>query len=189
MRRPVTAASRIAAMGAFRERFEPGAFGAVERVDVNLQHDKAAVLARDALLTDSPRELRVRADLPEGAAGLALVKRGSLNGFSIEFNAKAERRESGVRVVEKAGLVGLALVDRGVYPASTAEVWARSGRTMRSRIPYDKALACECIAQMGPGSGGACIPMAQFSTAAGDAMAEMLNDATRDVLAVAGNFR
>ena len=176
-------------MGAFRERFDPGAFGAVERTDINLQHDRSIVVARDALLADGPRELHVRAELPEGSAALALVKRGALNGFSIEFNARSERREAGVRVVERADLVGLALVDRGAYPGSTAEVRARSGRRMRSRIPYDKSLACECIAEMGPGSGGACVPMAQFSKAAGDAMAEMIASAERDILAIAGNYR
>ena len=175
----------------FRERFLPGAFGEVRSLPVNLQHDPGIVVAADALLADSPRELRVRADLPEGSAALALVKRGALNGFSIEFHAKAERREAGVRVVERADLTGLALVDRGAYPGATAEVRARSGRRLRSKIPYDKSLACECIAQSGPGSGGTCIPMVRFSQYAGELMADALGEAERqrDILAVAGNFR
>ena len=49
----------------FRERFEPGAFGAVGSVDLNLQHDPAVVVARGATLTDSPEALSVRATLPE----------------------------------------------------------------------------------------------------------------------------
>ena len=177
----------------FRERFVPGAFGEVRSVDVNLQHDPGVVLVRGALLTDGPRELRVRAELPLGSAALELVRRGALNGFSIEFKAKAERRDAGVRVIERAALTGLALVDRGAYPASKAEVRARSGRTMRSSVPYNKQLACECIAEMGPGSGGACIPMAKFEHAAGEAMAEMMDrafaEAERDILAIAGNYR
>lgn len=173
----------------FRERFEPGAFGEVRSIAVNLQHDPSLVVVREALLTDTPRELRVRAELPPGSAALNLVRRGALNGFSIEFHAKAERCEAGVRVVERAVLSGLALVDRGAYPGATAEVRARSGRTMRSTVPYDKALAFECIAQMGAGSGGACVPMARFSKVAGDAMAEMIASAERDVLAIAGNYR
>ena len=177
----------------FRERFLPGAFGEVRTVDVNLQHDPALVAVRGAVLTDSPRELRVRAELPPGSAALALVKRGALNGFSIEFHAKAERREAGVRVVERADLTGLALVDRGAYPGAKAEVRARSGRRLRSSIPYDKSLACECIAQRGPGSGAACIPEARFSKMAGEAMAEQMNRAfaqlERDVLVVAGDFK
>ena len=133
----------------FRERFEPGAFGAVERVDVNLQHDPSLVVVRDALLTDSPRELRVRAELPAGSAALQLVKRGALNGFSIEFHAEAERREAGVRVIERAILAGLALVDRGAYPQSKAEIRRRGGggrrlTTVRGRVPAGKRLACQC---------------------------------------------
>ena len=174
----------------FRERFLPGAFGEVRTVDVNLQHDPALVAVRGAVLTDSPRELRVRADLPAGSAALALVKRRALNGFSIEFHARAERREAGVRVVERADLTGLALVDRGAYPGATAEVRARSGRRLRSKIPYDAFLACECIAQRGPGSGGTCIPMVRFTKYAGELMADAFGEADRQhMLAVAGNFR
>ena len=128
----------------FRERFEPGAFGPVDRVAINLQHDRALVVAPDAILADSPRELRVRADLPEGSGALALVRRGALNGFSVEFTSLAERQEGGLRVIERAKLSGLALVDRGAYPQSTAEVRARSGRTLRQRIPADVALRREC---------------------------------------------
>lgn len=129
----------------FRERFEPGAFGEVRAIAVNLQHDPSLVVVREALLTDTPRELRVRADLPPGSAALALVKRGALNGFSIEFHARAQRYEAGVRVVERAELTGLALVDRGAYPQSTAEVRARSGRTMRATIPSGRAMDCACV--------------------------------------------
>ena len=177
----------------FRERFEPRAFGTVGTIPVNLQHDRSLVVTPSAVLTDSPRELRVRADLPEGSAALALVKRGALSGFSIEFHARAERREAGVRVIERAELTGLALVDRGAYPQSTAEIRKRSGRVLKSSVPYDRELACECIAQRGPGSGGECIPLAKFSKVAGDEMARTINEAyeeaQRDILAVAGNFR
>ena len=176
----------------YAERFEPGAFGEVRTLPINLQHDRAIIVAPSAVLADSPRSLDVRADLPEGSAALALVRRGALSGFSIEFHAKAERREAGIRVIERADLTGLALVDRGAYPESTAEVRARSGRTMRSTIPYDKSLACECIAKSGSGSGGACVPLARFSKVAGEAMAEAINGAledAREVLAVAGNYK
>ena len=176
----------------FAERFEPGAFGEVRSIPINLQHDRSIIVAPAAVLADSPRSLDVRADLPEGSAALALVKRGALSGFSIEFHARAERYEANIRVVERAELTGLALVDRSAYPKSKAEVRARSGRTLRSSIPYDKALACECIAQSGPGSGGACVPLARFSKVAGEAMADEINGAiedAREVLAVAGNYK
>ena len=178
----------------FRERFEPGAFGEVRAIDLNLQHDPAVVVVRGAALSDSPVALSVSATLPEGAAALALVRRRALNGFSIEFKPTRERRDAaGVRVVEAATLTGLALVDRPAYPAAGAEVRARSGRRMRSRVPYDRDLACECIGQRGPGSGGTCIPIARFAKVAGEAMAEQMDRAfaalDRDVLAVAGDFR
>ena len=174
----------------FNERFEPGAFGDVSTVDVNLQHDPGVVLARGATLTDSPRALSVSATLADGAAALQLVKRGALRGFSVEFHARAERREAGVRVIERAHLGGLALVDMPAYPAAAAEIRARSGRVLRSKVPFDTALACECIAERGPGSGGACIPMVRFTKYAAELMADAFGEADRQhMLAVAGNFR
>ena len=187
-------------MGDFRERFEPGAFGEVRSIAINLQHDPRLIVTDSALLTDTARELRVRADLPEGSAALSLVRRGALSGFSIEFFARTERRESGVRVIERAVLSGLALVDAAAYPGAVAEVRRRkytkgrparirAGRVLRSRIPYDRALVCECLRQAG---GPACIPLARFSKSAGDGMAEAINDAlaeARDVLAVMGEYK
>ena len=165
----------------FRERFEPRAFGEVSRTDINLQHDPAIVLARDALLTDSPRELRVRAELPPGSAAFDLVRRGSLNGFSIEFFTREQRYEAGVRVVSRADLTGqIALVDRGAYPASTAEVRARSGRTLRQRIPADVALRCECAA-----------PECKWAKIIGPAMQEAFTTAweeATEILAVRGGY-
>ena len=119
------------------------------------------------------------------------MRRGALSGFSVEFHSRAERRERGIRVIERADLSGLALVDRGAYPQSKAEVRARSGRTLRSKVPYNKRLACECIARGGPGSGAACVPLAKFAKVAGDGMAEAIEAAVaeaRDILAVAKDY-
>ena len=110
----------------FRERFMPGALSPIPDVALNLQHDSRVVLleAGDFVLADGERALEVRAELPAGSAALQLVQRGALSGFSIEFHAREERREAGIRVIERAELTGLALVDKGAYPASTAEVRA-----------------------------------------------------------------
>ncbi|MDD9980193.1 MAG: HK97 family phage prohead protease [Gammaproteobacteria bacterium] len=111
----------------FAERFLPGAFGPeLPTVPLNLQHDTTIELipAGGLALTDGPRALEVRAELPEGSAALALVRRGALTGFSVEFHAESERREAGIRVIERARLVGVALVDKPGYPGATAEVRA-----------------------------------------------------------------
>ena len=180
----------------FRERFVPGAFGTLpQTIAVNLQHDSSIVVAERAALADGPRELRVRADLPEGSAALKLVRRGALNGFSIEFKATSERREAGVRVVERATLSGLALVDRGAYRGAVAEVRAKSGRTLRATIPTNTNLMCECIAQ--GGSGAACAAVVKFQEGIAEPMAEMIGRAFeeaqagiagRDVLMVAKDY-
>ena len=184
----------------FSERFVPGALQHSGRIDINLQHDASIVIARGAVLTDSPRELRVRAELPADSAALALVKRSALNGFSVEFISRSETREAGIRVIQRADLTGLSLVDRGAYPDAVVEIRRRkytkgrparlrAGRVLRSKIPYDTALACECLKS---GGGSACIPMARFSKAAGDGMAEAIDSAmaeARDVLAVMGQFQ
>ena len=134
-----------------RERFLPGAFGPAPSAPLNIQHDRRMLVlgAGDFVLTDTPRALEIRAELPAGSAALSLVRRGALNGYSVEFHARAERREAGVRVIERAELVGIGLVDVPSYPESTAEVrrrGARGGRlgTFRGRVPAGKRLQCQC---------------------------------------------
>lgn len=180
----------------FRERFVSGAFSPVPAtLPINLQHDPSVVVAEAAALTDSPEALRVRAELPEGSAALALVRRGALRSYSVEFHSRSERREAGIRVVERATLAGLALCDEGAYPQAKAETRARSGRTVRSSIPYDRELACECIAR--GGAGAECVPLAKFAKVAGGAMDEIIaaafetarrGDTGPDVLAVAKDY-
>jgi len=165
----------------FRERFVPGAFGSVPTIiPVSLQHDSSGIVAPCAVLADSPRSLDVRACLPEGFAALALVRRGALSRFSIEFHAKAERREARVRVVQRAELTGLALVDRPAYPASGAEVRARPGRTMRATIPSGTDLDCECI--------GAGYKVRFLTEALADAISEDVAEG-REWVAAHGNYR
>ena len=142
------------------ERFLPGAFGPAPSAPLNIQHDRNMIVlgAADYVLADTDRALEIRAELPAGSAALSLVRRGALNGYSVEFHARAERRESGVRVIERAALVGVGLVDAPSYPESTAEIRRRGGGgrgggrgsrggrlgTIRGRVPANKRMQCQC---------------------------------------------
>ena len=134
-----------------RERFMPGAFGPEPSAPLNIQHDRSMVVlkAGDYALMDSERALEIRAELPAGSGALSLVRRGALNGYSVEFHARAERREAGVRVIERAHLVGVGLVDQPAYPESAAELRRRGDRggrlgTFRGKVPAGKRLECQC---------------------------------------------
>ena len=134
-----------------RERVLAGAFGAAPAAPLNIQHDRRleVLAAGEYDLTDTGRALEVRAMLPADSAAIKLVQRGALGGFSIEFQARAERREDGLRVIERAELVGVGLVDVPSYPGSLAEVRARGARggrlgTLRGSVPTGRTLDCEC---------------------------------------------
>ena len=166
----------------YRERFEPGALAPIPPVPLTLQHDADSVLIEPGryVLNDTRRSLDVRADMREGAAVLSLVRRGALSGFSIEFRAKSERREAGVRVVESATLTGLSVVDRPAYPGSGVEVRKRRGRTLRQRVPADTDLGCQC-------SGVTC----KAARILGEAMQDMIETAITEaveILAVRGSY-
>ena len=134
------------------ERFEPRAFDLDDRTRwLDLRHDPDKVLAWTGggglTLTDGTQALEVRADLPEiPAADRALddVRAGRLNGFSVEFNALAERRENEIRVVERAELVGNGVVAAPSYPGSTAEIRRKLQSGFKSLVPYGKVLECKC---------------------------------------------
>ena len=172
-----------------RERFAPGAFAPVPAVPLNMQHDPDFEIlpAGRFALTDSPRALEVRAELRAGSAALRLVQRGALNGFSVEFHARRERRENGIRVVERAELVGVGLVDAPSYPGSLAEVRRRGDRggrfaTFRGRVPAGKRLDCRC-------SPGDCLE-AIFEEGAFDNLTrDQVTERGRDVLAVVGDYQ
>ena len=165
----------------FRERFVAGAFGPVSSIDLNLQHDRSVVLVRGASLTDTPEALLVRAELPEAAAALSLVRRGALNGFSVEFVSRAEHLRDGIRIVERADLTGLALVDRGAYPAAKAEVRQKMGRTLRQRIPADTDLECRC-------SGAQCKWARIIPQAMQDMIDRAFREATSQVVSGLGSY-
>ena len=165
-----------------RERFLPGAFGPEPRGSLNIQHDQSLVVlkAGQFVLADSATALEIRAELPSSSAALALVKRGALNGFSVEFNARRESRMGGVRVIERADLVGVGLVDQPAYPSSKAEVRRAEHRatlgTLGGEIPVGVNLDCKC-------SPGSCTT-AVFEV---DAFIKV-PERERDILAVIGEY-
>ena len=181
-----------------RERFEPRSLRFADAVTMNLYHDAERAIAwypRGGLaLSENSSALICRADLPPIPAAdraLAEVRAGTTTGLSVEFRAVKERKESGLRVIEAAELRGIGLVKSPSYQQSQVEARRRSGRQMRSHIPYDEPLSCDCIAQ--GQSGAACVAIAKFQKVAGAEMEAMMTRAfaaaERDVLAVAGNFR
>ena len=120
--------------GGLRERFEPGAFGALDTADViaNWQHMRESPIGRTGggglVLQDGPQELRASLTLPDTTAGrdvATLARNGVLRGFSVEFFAMRDRVDAGVRVVERARLSGLSIVDRPAYRDALATLRAR----------------------------------------------------------------
>lgn len=171
-----------------RERFERGAFALDGRTRwLNLRHDPEKALAwtgAGLTIEDRADGLHVRAELaaiPAADRALADVQAGRLTGFSVEFRALSERRDSGVRVIERADLDGVGLVGAPSYQQSTVELRARSGRTMRATIPSGRNVACRC-------SGAGC----KFARISGEAMQEAFDDAfaefKRETIAAFGSF-
>ena len=113
------------------ERFTAGAFGNLDDGAtrwLDLRHNTSVVLADTAsgrlVLTDTPQALRIDAtlpDLPAANAALEEVRAGRLNGFSVQFKSRSERRDAGVRVLDRALLEGIGLVGKPDY-ANQVEV-------------------------------------------------------------------
>ena len=139
------------------ERFEPRALELLEPVVLNLQHDPERRIAStddgSLWLTHTDKALSISTELRAGSAELSLVRRGALTGLSVEFHMIAERRENGLRVIERAALPAIGLVDRGSYRTSVElrraetlalEPRARMGRSFTAYIPEGDELDCEC---------------------------------------------
>ena len=168
-----------------RERFEPGAFAPVPAVPLNLEHDGGMVVAAPGAfdLRDSPAALEIRAELPPSSAALMLLRRGAVDGFSIEFHARSQRQVDGVRVIDRAELVGVGLVQGPSYGESMAELRARGDRggrlfTARGFVPKGRTVDCRCA----PGN----CREALFEDGAFD---NVTRDEAREVLAVAGEYQ
>ena len=132
-----------------RERWEPGSARVSPDLAPTLGHRTGRVLAYggDVEVSDTRDALVVRARLPKTeVADLALagVKSGRYRGWSVEFRAERERREAGVRIIERAAVPGLALVDEPSFPASTVEARQRGGSRIKGRVPTGQAIDCKC---------------------------------------------
>jgi len=165
------------------ELFRAGAFAPLpDNIALNLQHDavrEIASLRNGLVLQDTPAALELRAELREDSAELNLVRRGVLNGLSVEFHALEESRQNGIRVIEKAQLAGIGLVDVPSYPGSRIELRQRARlMTLRGGIPAGQVLDCRC-------SPGDCTE-ALFERGAMDGVTAPGRE--RDVLAVVGDY-
>ena len=117
-----------------RERFEPGALSIAGTVPLNLHHDAMRAVAwapgGGLELREDSDALRMVAELPPipaADAALAMVRAGEATGLSVEFHPEAERREGGLRVIERARLSGIGIVRAPSYEASRVEARARLG--------------------------------------------------------------
>ena len=115
----------VADMGAFRERFEVGAFGDVSRLDttLNILHRQDRLVGRTGgggvVFRDTPGALLMAATMPatrDGDDALELVRSGVRRGLSVEFRAVKDRFVGDLSEIGRAVLDGLGLVDRPAYP-------------------------------------------------------------------------
>ena len=171
-----------------RERFEPGALRMAESVHLDLHHDPERAVAwhpgGGLALVNGRDALTLRAELPPIPAAdraLAEIRAGRVDGLSVEFKARRERRDGAIRVIEDAVLAGIGIVRSPSYGASRVEARARSGRTMRARIPAGRSVECRC-------SGAEC----KFAKMAAEGMQEAFDKAFRqfenEVIAGFGSY-
>ncbi len=167
-----------------RERFEPGALRMAAAVPLNLFHDPERAVAWQPggglALRQDRDALTMTAELPPIPAAdraLAMVREGQARGLSVEFRAVRERQDGGLRVIEEAVLSGIGIVRAPSYGGSRVEARARSGRTLRQRIPARKNLECRC-------SGASC----KFARFVGEAMADMMDRAFENAVAGFGSY-
>lgn len=136
--------------GGRRERFLPGAFGALPgAIDLTLQHDPRSIVGR-VKLTDSPTELRAAGEVTPAVH--ELVRRGALSGFSVEMLVTGERTVpdygASIREVRAASLEGLSVVDTPAYPASGIEARRKTPGRLNTFIPPGKPGDCRCSGQV-----------------------------------------
>ena len=149
-----------------RERFLPGAF-TFDAVPLNYRHNQLCAIGwhpdGGVEIRDTEAALTMAADLPPlPAADRALkeVRAGSLSGLSVEFVCEKDRREAGIRIIERARLVGVGLVDAPSYPGSVVEArrremrgpepdderqyWSNRRRAVSGKMPLGSIAGCRC---------------------------------------------
>lgn len=163
--------------GAFRERFEAGAFGEVGGLDIiaRLQHERGRPIGRTGggglELADSAAELRASLTLPntrDGADAAELLRTRILRGWSVEFRATREKVEAGTRIIEAAELRGLGLVDEPAYGDSLAQIAERCQQCTEGR---GQALAARLERAISAQDGDRDAVLSAMGTAAGIAPA------------------
>ena len=148
-----------------REKFEPGCFGDVRKVDFILdkQHERGRPLARSGgggvVLTDSLSTLELRADLPDTTDAndtLALVHGKVLRGLSVSFlpiDYRTEYNQDGSQTIIhiRSELRGGGVVDRPQYKQSTLRAEFESLRQQTEDTGMDeketRALVDEILAK------------------------------------------
>ena len=170
------------------ERIEPGAFGDIGAVVLELEHraDRPVAMLPGALeLTDTDAALELRAELPEtedADAILAGVQSGKLRGLSVDMRVEADRMEGATRVIERATLYRIAVVPRGAYRSSQFELRQAIGE-FDSVIPADINVHCQCHRG---GEDTVRFTPDSLRNAVRDAVADA-ESGERDVLAIAGD--
>ena len=127
--------------------FASGAFGDVSALDsiLHWQHERSRPLARTQggglVLTDSPEQLEIAAEMPntrDGDDALELASKGILRGFSTEFHARRERYQGDTRIIESALLPGVGMVDQPAYPQSVITEIRADGDGLKGAFFYDR---------------------------------------------------
>ena len=119
-----------------RERMEPGFFTNLDdkQIRAKVQHQRHQPIAangRGLTFRDSAKQLIAETRLPKTTAGYELreyIQEGVYTGYSPEFHARRESRESGtfIRLLHKGLMAGLGIVDWPAFPKSVIEVRAAS---------------------------------------------------------------
>ena len=101
-----------------RDRAELFASGALrwpaDGFNINVQHDRKAAVVRVLPFVEDGA-VKISQPLPNTTAGRDAaenIRTGVFTGLSIEFQAELEKRELGIRRIERAFVGGAALVDK-----------------------------------------------------------------------------